>query len=348
MSDTSQPGPIVLFGSGETSASGHKAFHRLFSSLERPIQVAILETPAGFELNSAWVAGQVASFLEKRLQNFAPQIHVVPARKRHTPFSPDDPALIAPLWSANVIYLGAGSPTYAVRQLQGSLAWRVLTARQRLGVAVVLASASTLAAGAYTIPVYEIYKVGEDLHWKAGLDFFGPYNLALAFVPHWDNNDGGANLDTSRCYMGQARFNQLLSLLPSGVTVVGIREHSSLIIDLNARTCHALGRGGVILLRDGRERRFDSGQSFDVTELGPFCAPEPPTGLPPETLVQTAPQPSAQVLALVDERETARARRDWSQADALREQINQLGWRVCDTLNGPEITPDENLTLPAS
>jgi hypothetical protein len=66
-----QPGLVVLFGSGETSASGRRVFHRLFSSLTHPIRLAILETPAGFELNSAWVAGQVADFLEKRLQNFA-------------------------------------------------------------------------------------------------------------------------------------------------------------------------------------------------------------------------------------------------------------------------------------
>ncbi len=343
MSNTYQPGPVLLFGSGETSASGHKVFHRLFSSLERPIQAAILETPAGFEPNSAWVAEQVASFLAKRLQNFAPETCIVPARKRNTQFCPDDPAIIAPLWSSNVLYLGAGSPTYAVRQLENSLAWHALTARQRLGAAVVLASASTLAAGAYTMPVYEIYKVGEDIHWKTGLDFFGAYGLALAFVPHWNNSDGGANLDTSRCYVGQARFDQLLDILPSGVTVVGIKEHSSLMVDINARTCHALGRGGVILLRDGREQYFDSGQSFAITKLGPFCLPELSSGIPAAILAQarakatSAPQPPAQVLALVDEREAARTRREWNRADMIRDQISQLGWRVCDTLNGPKI-----------
>ncbi len=353
MTDTRQPGPVVLFGSGETSASGRKTFQRLFSSLERPIRAAILETPAGFELNSAWVAGQVASFIEKRLQNFAPQVCVVPARKRDTEFSPDDPAIVAPLWSANVIYLGAGSPTYAVRQLQQSLAWQALNARHRLGAAVVLASASTLAAGAHTMPVYEIYKVGQDLHWQTGLDFFGPFGLSLAFVPHWDNSDGGDNLDTSRCYVGQARFAALLDMLPGDVTVVGLQEHSSLIIDVNARTCHALGRGGVLLLKNGIKRRFNSGQSFAITELGPFCMPELSTGIPAAILTQArartdcVPRPSAQVLELLDEREAARARRDWSQADVIRDQISQLGWRVCDTLNGPEIAPDKNLTLPA-
>ena len=66
------PGTVIVIGSGETAASGRKIFHELFSELPPPIRVAILETPAGFELNSAWVAGQVAEFLEHRLRNFRP------------------------------------------------------------------------------------------------------------------------------------------------------------------------------------------------------------------------------------------------------------------------------------
>jgi cyanophycinase-like exopeptidase len=348
--ETPQPGPVVLFGSGETSASGSKIFQRLFSSLARPIRVAILETPAGFELNSAWVAGQVADFLHKRLQNFAPQVRVVPARKRGSAFSPDDPDIIAPLLSSNVIFMGAGSPTYAVRQLRDSLAWHTLVARQRLGASVVLASASTLAASAYTIPVYEIYKVGQDLHWKTGLDLFGPYNLALVFVPHWNNTDGGANLDTSRCYIGQLRFDDMLRMLPGAATVVGIEEHTALVIDIRAGTCQVLGRGGVVLDRGDGERRFDSGQTFAITELGPFRMPDLSTGIPAEVLTESlaaevepqaraAPKPSAQVLALTEQREAARARCDWGAADRLRDQISQLGWHVRDTPDGPQVLP---------
>ena len=196
------PGAVVVIGSGETAASGRRIFHELFSELSPPIRVAILETPAGFELNSAWVAGQVAEFLEHRLRNFRPAVSVVPARKRDTPFSPDDPAIIAPMYGANVLYMGAGSPTYTVRHLAESLAWQTLVAKHRLGSSLVFASACSLAISAYTIPVYEIFKVGLDVHWTAGLDLFGPYGLSLAFVPHWNNQDGGENLDTSRCFMG--------------------------------------------------------------------------------------------------------------------------------------------------
>ncbi len=86
-----KPGPVVLFGSGETSPSGRKVFDLILKRLPASPRLALLETPAGFELNSAQVIGRVADFLEHRLQNYQPQVTVVPARKRGSEFSPDDP-----------------------------------------------------------------------------------------------------------------------------------------------------------------------------------------------------------------------------------------------------------------
>ena len=343
-----RPGLVALFGSGETSASGRKVYDWLLGHLSPPIQVAVLETPAGFELNSALVAGRVADFFRHRLQNYRPQVTVVPARKRGTPFSPDDLAIVAPLLVANVIFLGPGSPTYAVRQLRDSLAWQIVVAGHRLGAAVILASAALIAASARALPVYEIYKVGEEPRWHDGLDFFGPYGLSLVFVSHWNNREGGADLDTSRCFMGKARFAQLLALLPAEVTVVGIDEHTALVVDLEAETCRVMGRGGVTLLRGGGEERFARGQTFPIGELGPFQRPEPQSGIPLEvwrrvlaarSRVKVTPEPSSEVLALVEEREAARARRDWAAADALRQRIAALGWRVKDTPTGPSLEP---------
>jgi hypothetical protein len=347
---TGSPGYIALFGSGETSASGRKIYEWLMQRLPPPIRAAVLETPAGFELNSAQVAGRVAEFLRWRLQNYRLQVSVIPARKRGTPFSPDDPHIVAPLGECNVIFLGPGSPTYAVRQLQDSLAWDLVRARHRLGSAMVLASAATIAAGAYALPVYEIYKVGEDIHWRPGLDFFGDFGMSLVFIPHWNNAEGGTELDTSRCFMGQSRFEQLQGMLPSNATVVGIDEHTALVVDLAAGKCHVMGMGGVTLLRCGLEMHVEADQDFPVSSLGPFYIPEPQAGLPPEVwqCVQAAQdqatatevgQPSAEVLALVERREAARARHDWATADALREQITTLGWQISDTLQGPRLEP---------
>ncbi len=369
------PGSLVFFGSGETSPSGRKVFDYLFRKLPPNPKIALLETPAGFELNSAQVIGRVAEFIQHRLQNYSPQISIVPARKRGTLFSPDDPKIIAPLLDADLIFMGPGSPTYTVRQLQDSLAWQTIMARQRLGATLVLASAASIAFSVYALPVYEIYKVGEDLHWKKGLDFFGPYGFPLVFIPHWNNTDGGDELDTSRCFMGQSRFSQLMEMLPPDLTVMGIDEKTALILEPEESTAQVIGLGGVTLIHTGHEHELESdrepnlegtslelvasqrqghihqyhnGDRFALAECCPMVIPPPGEGLPPQVWQQalaakkqpsgeSVVSPPQQVLDLLAERQQARADKDWSRSDILRQQIAELGWQVKDTPNGPQL-----------
>jgi cysteinyl-tRNA synthetase len=49
--------------------------------------------------------------------------------------------------------------------------------------------------------------------------------------------------------------------------------------------------------------------------------------------------PSPEVLALVEERQFARANKQWSESDRLRDAIAALGWVVKDTKDGPKLTP---------
>ncbi|MBI5714735.1 MAG: hypothetical protein HZC38_15155 [Chloroflexi bacterium] len=139
------PGLVILFGSGETSPNGGRIFESVARRLAGHLRAVILETPAGFELNSAQVAGRIANFLRQRLQNYQPEITIIPARKRNTSFSPDDSELIRPLLQSNLIFLCPGSPTYAVRQLYESRAWHTLVARHHQGATIVMASAATIA-----------------------------------------------------------------------------------------------------------------------------------------------------------------------------------------------------------
>src|SRR5712692_689291 len=110
-----RPGLIVLFGSGETAADAQPIHDFVLRRATPPIRASVLETPAGFELNSAQVAGRLAEFLRIRLQNYRPEVAIVPARKRGTANSPDDPAIVAPLLTSNYLMMGPGSPTYAIR-----------------------------------------------------------------------------------------------------------------------------------------------------------------------------------------------------------------------------------------
>ena len=345
-----QPGRVVLLGSGETAPTIRKVYDWLFKQLEPSPNISILETPAGFEPNSQRVAERIGEFLLHRLQNYNPNVSIIPARKRGTDYSPNNPKIITPMLQADVMFMGPGSPTYAVRQLQDTLAWHTLVARQLLGTSLILASATTLAFSSHTLPVYEIYKVGDDLHWHLGLDFFGLYGLSLVLIPHWNNTEGGVELDTSRCYMGQARFEKLMAMLPPKQTVVGIDEHTALVLDPLSGECIVLGNGQVTVINNEHLVSFPSNERFSISELGSFSIPSPETVVPPNVWsrvqmvaekndIPVSPPPA--VLALVEERSQARERRDWATADRLREKIATAGWRIKDTAAGPELEQTE-------
>lgn len=347
------PGTVTLFGSGETTSTGGRIFEGLARQLDAPLHISVLETPAGFEANAERVAGRICDFLTVRLQNYRPLIRQIAARKKGTRFSPDAPEVVAPLYQSSMIFLGPGSPTYTVRQLENSLAWHVLQARHRMGASLVFASAATIAAGSPALPVYEIYKVGEDPHWKPGLDFWAPFGLALAIIPHWNNQDGGAELDTSRCFMGEGRFAFLLERLPAGKTILGIDELTAVTIDFETEMCRVAGLGGIHLLRDGRQVDYPTDSEFSIQALGDYHPlPEIAAGLPCEIWEQAqsaarrAHEPEQktsevppELQRLVEARETARRQRDWSQADLLRRQMADLGWKVNDTPDGPQVQP---------
>jgi len=338
-------GQIAFLGSGETSLAGGRIFETLARLIPDPLRVAVLETPAGFELNSATVAGRVADFLRTRLQNFSPRVDVVPARKRGTDFSPDDPAILQPLLHANMIFMGPGSPTYAVRQLQGTLAWDLIRARHRQGATLVFASAATISVSAWALPVYEIYKVGQDVHSLPGLDFFAGFGMPLSFVPHWNNAEGGSDLDTSRCFMGMDRFQQWCDLLPSGHTLVGLDEHTGLIIDLEKGECTVSGVSSVSLVRECDPEIYAAGQTFPLRELGNLTLPvHAEYGIPSAAwdLLRNAPaleenEIGDEIMALVEARQRARASKDCNESDRLRDELASRGWQVKDTPDGPVV-----------
>jgi hypothetical protein len=350
-----KPGIVAILGSGETAYAGGQMFDLLAQHLLKPLEISILETPAGFELNSNYVAGRVAEYMHTRLQNYQPEIHVIPARKRGTSFSPDNPALLDPMLRSNLIYMGAGSPSYTVRQLSGSQAWDILRARHRLGAAIALSSAASIAVGKVSLPVYEIYKVGEDPHWNPGLDLFGEFGLPLAIVPHWNNNDGGTDLDTSRCFIGKGRFQELVSQLPAKITIVGIDERTGLLIDLIEEKCQVVGQDSVhIILPTGEELAYASGKHFSLEVLGHSSIPANLADrIHPDVWervleaernagrkMNTVPLAPTNVMQLVEERQRARGQNDWKEADRLRDRIQALGWQIQDTPVGPQVVPD--------
>jgi len=335
-------GRIAFLGSGETSLAGGRIFETLARLIPDPLRIAILETPAGFELNASLVAGRVGDFLKTRLQNYKPVIDLIPARKKGTEFSPDNPEILKPLLQANMIFMGPGSPSYVARQLKGTLAWDIIRARHRQGATLIFASAATISVGQWVLPVYEIYKVGEDVHVKDGLDFFSDFGMHVSFIPHWNNAEGGVDLDTSRCFVGMERFEQWRELTSAENIVVGLDEHSGIIMDCEKGICDVHGVSSVSVLKSTTSEMYPAGSSFSLAELGNCTPPEPiEKGIRPEVwemiaAVQTSTTdaPSDEVLALLEQRKQVRAGKDFAASDRLRDEIAALGWAVQDSKEG--------------
>ena len=113
-----------------------------------------------------------------------------------------------------------------------------------------------------------------------------------------------------------------------------------------------MGKGGVTLVKDNNQQRFEAGQIFTITELGPYQTYPPESIVPPDVWQRVlAAQktlnsantytPSAEVLALVNKRQSARANKNWAAADKLRDQIEAQGWNLLDTSSGPQLQPKE-------
>jgi hypothetical protein len=342
-------GQIAFLGSGETSLAGGRIFESLAHSINSPLRIALMETPAGFELNSAQVVGRVGDFMKTRLQNYRPVVDAIPARKKNSAFSPDDPEIVRPLLYANMIFMGPGSPTYAIRHLKDTLTWDVIRARHRLGATLVFASAATISIGAHALPVYEIYKVGQDVHTVDGLNLFADFGLHVSFIPHWNNADGGVDLDTSRCFVGMDRFKEWCDLLPAENETIGLDEHTGIIIDFDTGLCEVNGVSSVSLMRESDPEIFPSGSKFPLSELGEFRIPNPiEKDIPAHVwdMCLNAPpleddQPSEEVIILVQKRATARANKNWGESDKLRDEITALGWTVQDLKEGYKLVKNE-------
>ena len=167
---------------------------------------------------------------------------------------------------SNYILIGPGSPTYAVRHLKESPVPGILTQCVASGGCIVAASAAALTVGRLTLPVYEIYKVGDDLHWVDGMDILGQFGFDLVVIPHWNNAEGGTH-DTRFCFMGEPRFRRLESLIPQKVSVLGLDEHTACILDIGDNQAEIKGIGRVTLRTAGRELSFKPGDRLPLDIL---------------------------------------------------------------------------------
>jgi hypothetical protein len=260
----SGPRVLAIMGSGETAPTMAKVHRALFDRLgEGSVPAAIIDTPYGFQENADELSARTVEFFATSVGR---PVAVASYRSRDA-----DPVAVATALArvrdARYVMAGPGSPSYALRTWAGGPIPDALAGKLARGGILTFASAAALTLGVVTIPVYEIYKVGEEPHWLDGLDLLGPATgLRAAVVPHYDNAEGGSH-DTRFCYMGERRLRILEQVLPAGVFILGVDSHTALILDLDAGTASVSGLGGVTIRAAGRSTRFPAGSETRIEAL---------------------------------------------------------------------------------
>ena len=241
------PRILTIMGSGETAPTMVTTHRALAARLPKSAHAVLLDTPYGFQENAAELADKATEYFRTSINmnlDVAGITRIIGADALATERG------MQSVSDAQYVFAGPGSPTYALRQWEGTQLAELIRAKLRGGGIVTFASAAALTLGRYTLPVYEIYKVGEDPRWLTGLDVLSGIGINAVVIPHYNNQEGGHH-DTRFCYMGERRLAMLEAELPDDVYVLGVDEHTALVIDLDAESARVMGKGVVTLrLRD--------------------------------------------------------------------------------------------------
>jgi len=270
---------LAIMGSGETSPTMVTVHRALAARLAagRPTAI-LLDTPYAFQENAADVSARATAYFARSVG-----LEVTVAGGA------------AALRGADWVFSGPGSPTYALARWHQDGTAQALRDRVAAGAGVtVMASAAAATIGCAALPVYEIYKAGAAPHWRDGLDLMALCGLRVAVIPHYDNAEGGTH-DTRYCYLGDRRLSMLERELPDGVAVLGVDEHTAVIIDLDAGQAEVAGRGALTVRRAGHSAVLPAGTELGLAEVRSLVANGPPkvAGIPRPVTGEPRPDPAA-------------------------------------------------------
>ena len=270
------PRILAIMGSGETAPTMVTTHRKLTSLLPQPVQAVVLDTPYGFQENAPELASKAQEYFRTSINV---EIEIAGLVRLHDTHIAADPVQIERglrrVANADYIFAGPGSPTYALRQWSGSPVASIITGKLQTGGIVTFASAAALTLGKATVPVYEVYKVGQDVERLDGLDILSSIGINAAVIPHYDNAEGG-NHDTRFCYLGQARLEMFERMLDNDTYVLGVDEHTGLVIDIDAQEATVVGNGGVTLRLRSQSFVYPTGSVLPFSLLqNPFQLLDP-------------------------------------------------------------------------
>jgi hypothetical protein len=300
---------LAIMGSGETAPTMIKPHRQLFDELgPPPVPSVLLDTPYGFQANADDISARAVDYFRASVGR---SVEPIELRRLEGADPVAREAALARLARARWVFAGPGSPTYALRQWAGTEVPVLLADKLERDGCLVFASAAALTLGRFTVPVYEIYKVGADPEWADGLDLIaavlGP---DIAVIPHYNNAEGG-NHDTRFCYLGEPRLARLEDQMPESGWVLGVDEHTGCFFDIDAATVTVIGNGTVTVRRHGVSTVVEPGEPFPIGSLVDMAWGK---GTPRAPVLDSVPEPANSAPPTVLHGEIRRLEREFDAA----------------------------------
>ena len=239
---------LVLMGSGENSPIMVTPHQKIIRGTGKDLNPINLNTPYSFQENKDELSAKIEKYFEVNVGT------KITTTENH----------LEDIAKANWVFAGPGSPTFNLKQWKSKSIDSALNDLLQRG-SLVLASAAAMSIGNKVMPVYEMYRVGEDPHWVDGV---GILESALGFkavvIAHYNNTQGGTH-DTRFCFIGERRMRNLESQLDSETGILGIDEHTGISFNLETNTAEVFGKGVVTFRKAGSEKIFTPKETINTT-----------------------------------------------------------------------------------
>ncbi|MEY2765894.1 MAG: hypothetical protein RL552_799 [Actinomycetota bacterium] len=266
---TAMPRILTIMGSGETAPTMVGTHRRLTALLPSPVRAVVLDMPYGFQENAGELATRAVDYFKTSVNvdlRVAGLTRMKPSSDGQMPSPTQIERGLRAVEDADYLFAGPGSPTYSIQQWSDTPIRNLLASKLKDGGVVTFASAAALTLGVRTVPVYEIYKVGVDPYWHDGLALLREIGVNASVIPHYDNAEGGSH-DTRFCYLGERRLRVLESVMSADEFIIGVDEHTGLVINLDEERAEVVGNSTVTLRKGDRQVTFAAGESFALQVL---------------------------------------------------------------------------------
>jgi hypothetical protein len=285
-------GTLVILGSGEIAPNTVKIYREVLSGLSERRGV-MLDTPYGFQENVPQLTAKIIDYFQTSLQF---EMLAASLLRYDDATALERVQYLETIRRTSFVFAGPGSPSYALKQWSPLAMTDALASVLTNNGVVCFSSAAALTLGAFTAPIYELYKVGDSPHWLDGLDLLGNHGLRCAVIPHYDNAEGG-NHDTRFCYLGDRRLRILESMLEPDVATLGVDEHTAIIFDWASDTAVVKGRGHAYWRTGDETRTLERNVVTPLSDFRTTSVPPQRTEVEGSSATQQSDRPLGEVAA---------------------------------------------------